>query len=138
MGAYIGAAVSRIDGIAKVTGAAKYAAEFNETGLAHGVVVGSTIPRGRIVNLDASAALGVPGVLEVLTHHNRPRMADASEAYKDDLAPDGSAFRPLYDDKIMFSGQPIALVVAEALEVARFAASLVRVEYQQETHITDV
>jgi xanthine dehydrogenase YagR molybdenum-binding subunit len=138
MGSYIGAAVSRVDGFAKVTGAAKYAAEFNMTGLAYGSVVESTIPRGRIVSIDASAALGVPGVLDVLTHQNRPRMSDADKAYKDDVAPDGSPFRPLYDDKIVFAGQPIALVVAEASEVARFAASLVRTEYEKEPHVTDV
>ena len=46
--------------------------------------------------------------------------------------PGGSPFRPLYDDKIMFSGQPVALVVAEDWETARFAASLVRVEYEAE------
>ena len=123
MASYIGTAVSRIDGFAKVTGAAKYAAEFNVTGLAYGSVVESTIPRGRIVSIDASAALRVPGVLDVLTHQNRPPMADADKAYKDDVAPDGSPFRPLYDDRIMFNGQPIALVVAETSEVARFAAS---------------
>ena len=54
------------------------------------------------------------------------------------MAPDGSPFRPLYDDKIMFNGQPIALVVAETSEIARFAASLVRVEYESEAHVTDV
>jgi xanthine dehydrogenase YagR molybdenum-binding subunit len=138
MASYIGAATSRVEGFAKVTGAAKYAAEFNMTGLAYGSVVESTIPRGRIVRIDASAARRIAGVLDVLTHQNRPRMADAIEAYKDDVAPDGSPFRPLYDDKIMCSGQPIALVVAETLEVARFAASLVRAEYENEPHVTDV
>jgi xanthine dehydrogenase YagR molybdenum-binding subunit len=138
MASYIGAAISRVEGFAKVTGAAKYAAEFNMTGLAYGSVIESTIPRGRIVRIDASAARRVAGVLDVLTHQNRPRMADAIEAYKDDVAPDGSPFRPLYDDKIMCSGQPIALVVAETLEVARFAASLVRAEYENEPHVTDV
>jgi xanthine dehydrogenase YagR molybdenum-binding subunit len=138
MASYIGATTSRVEGFAKVTGAARYAAEFNMTGLAYGSVVESTIPRGRIVSIDASAALRVAGVLDVLTHQNRPRMADATEAYKDDVAPDGSPFRPLYDDRIMFSGQPIALVVAETSEVARFAASLVRAEYENEPHVTDV
>ena len=47
-------------------------------------------------------------------------------------------FRPLYDDRIWFSGQPIALVVAEEPEIARFAASLVRVEYAEEPHVTDL
>ncbi len=58
-------------------------------------------------------------------------MASADSAYKDDVAPEGSPFRPLYDDRIWFSGQPIALVVAEEPEIARFAASLVRVEYDE-------
>lgn len=52
-------------------------------------------------------------------------------AYKDETAPKGSPFRPLYDDRIMFSGQPIALVVAEEPEIARFAASLVHAEYDE-------
>ena len=59
-------------------------------------------------------------------------MASTDSAYKDDVAPEGSPFRPLYDDRIMFNGQPIALVVAEEPEIARFAASLVRVEYDEE------
>jgi xanthine dehydrogenase YagR molybdenum-binding subunit len=77
-------------------------------------------------------------VIDVLTHENRPPMADTDQAYKDDVAPDGSPFRPLYDGRILFNAQPIALVVAETSEVARFVASLVHVEYQQEPHVTDL
>lgn len=138
MAPYIGTAVSRVDGVAKVTGAAKYAAEFNFPGLVYGSIVGATIAKGRITRIDASATLDVRGVLTVLTHENRPRMADDDQAYKDDVAPEGSPFRPLYDDKIRFNGQPIALVVAETPEIARFAASLVRVEYDEAAHVTDV
>jgi xanthine dehydrogenase YagR molybdenum-binding subunit len=138
MAPYIGTPTSRVDGFAKVTGAAKYAAEFNVPGLAYGSVVTSTIAKGRIVRIDPSAALRVKGVLDVLTHENRPPMADNDEAYKDETAPAGSPFRPLYDSRIMFNGQPIALVVAETSEIARFAASLVRVEYEKDAHITDV
>jgi xanthine dehydrogenase YagR molybdenum-binding subunit len=138
MAPYIGTATSRVDGVAKVTGAAKYAAEFNTPGLAYGSVVGATIAKGRITRIDTSAASRVKGVLTVLTHENRPPMADNDQAYKDDVAPDGSPFRPLYDNKVMFNGQPIALVVAETSEVARHAASLVRVEYAQDAHVTDV
>jgi len=138
MASYIGTATSRVDGRAKVTGAAKYAGEFNTAGLAHASVVTSTIAKGRIARIDASEALSVEGVIDVLTHQNRPRMASADSAYKDDVAPEGSPFRPLYDDRILFSGQPIALVVAEESEIARFAASLVRVEYDQDGHVTDV
>ena len=138
MAPYIGTSTSRIDGIAKVTGAAKYAAEFNAPGLAYGSVVTSTIARGRITRIDTSAATRLKGVIDVLTHANRPQMADNDLAYTDDVAPLGSPFRPLYDNRIMFNGQPIALVVAETSEVARFAASLVRVEYEKQAHVTDV
>ena len=138
MAPYIGTATSRVDGVAKVTGAAKYAAEFNVPGLAHGSVVSATIAKGRITRIDTSAAMGVEGVLSVLTHENRPPMPDNDQSYKDEVAPDGSPFRPLYDNKIKFNGQPIALVVAETSEIARHAASLVRVEYENEPHVTDV
>jgi xanthine dehydrogenase YagR molybdenum-binding subunit len=102
---YIGTATPRVDGRAKVTGEAKYAGEFKTSGLAYGSVVESTIPKGRIARIDTSEALRVEGVLDVLTHANRPRMASANDAWKDDVAPEeGSPFRPLYDDKIWFSG----------------------------------
>jgi len=138
MAPYIGSSTSRVDGVAKVTGAAKYAAEFNVPGLVYGSVVTSTTAKGRITRIDHSAALRVKGVLDVLTHENRPAMADNDQAYKDDVTPAGSPFRPLYDDRVMFNGQPIALVLAETSEIARFAASLVRAEYETEAHITDV
>jgi xanthine dehydrogenase YagR molybdenum-binding subunit len=138
MAPYIGTSTSRIDGVAKVTGTAKYAAEFNTSGLVYGSVVTATIAKGRIAQIDPSAAMGVKGVIDVLTHRNRPPMADNDKAYQDDTAPPGSPFRPLYDDRIMFSGQPIALVVAETSEIARSAASLIRVEYETEAHVTDI
>jgi CO/xanthine dehydrogenase Mo-binding subunit len=138
MAPYIGTATSRVDGFAKVTGSAKYAAEYNVPGLAHASVVCATIARGRIIRIDTSAALRAEGVITVLTHENRPPMADSDQAYKDNVAPEGSPFRPLYDGRIMFDGQPIALVVAETSETARFAASLVRAEYEKEPHVTDV
>jgi xanthine dehydrogenase YagR molybdenum-binding subunit len=139
MAPYIGTPTSRVDGRAKVTGEAKYAGDFNVTGLAHGSVIESTIPKGRIASIDTSEALRVEGILDVLTHENRPRMAGTDEAWKDDVAPEeGSPFRPLYDDKIVFSGQPIALVLAEEWEIARYAASLVRIEYEEQAFVTDL
>ena len=139
MASYIGTATSRVDGRAKVTGEAKYAGEFSVPGLVHGYVVDSTIPKGRIVRIDTSGALGIAGVIDVLTHRNRPPMADKDDAYKDDVAPEkGSPYRPLYDDRILFTGQPVALVLAEDWETARVAASQVRIEYQKEPHVTDL
>ena len=97
-----------------------------------------TITKGRIISIDTSAAKRIKGVLDVFTHANRPQMADEDKAYRDDVAPLGSPFRPLYDDRVWFNGQPIALVVAETSEIARSAASLVRVNYEEEAHVTDV
>jgi xanthine dehydrogenase YagR molybdenum-binding subunit len=134
---YLGKPTSRVEGRAKVTGIAKYAAEYNVPGVAHGVVVSSAIAKGRIMRIDAGDALAVAGVLDVFTHEHRPKLASSDEKYKDEVAPAGSPFRPLYDDQVRFSGQPVALVVAEEFEIARFAASLVRVEYEQEAHVTD-
>ena len=136
---YIGTSTSRIDGHAKVTGAAKYASEHNVEGLAYAAVVTSTIAKGRIARIDTTEALRVEGVLDVLTHENRPPMARSTSPYKDDVAPEqGTPLRPLYDDKILFNRQPIALVLAEEWEIARFAASLVRVEYKPEPFATDL
>jgi xanthine dehydrogenase YagR molybdenum-binding subunit len=139
MPATIGTPTSRIDGRAKVTGAAKYAGEFQAPNLAHAAVVTSTISKGRIATIDAGRARSVPGVLDVLTHDNRPKMASTDKGYQDDIAPEqGAPFRPLYDDAIKFNGQPIAVVVAEDWETARFAASLVRVAYEEQAHKTDL
>lgn len=138
MNAYVGSATSRVDGRAKVTGAAQYAGEFNVPGLVYGSVVTSTVARGRIVRIDAGAARGLRGVVDVITHENRPKMADTDQGYHDDVAPGGSPYRPLYDDKIKFNGQPVALVVAEDWETARFAATLVRVDYEAKEFATDL
>jgi xanthine dehydrogenase YagR molybdenum-binding subunit len=139
MSRYIGTPTSRVDGRAKVTGQAKYAGEFNTSGLAYGSVVVSTITKGRIAKIDTSKALAVRGVLAVLTHENRPRMADNDKAYSDAAAPEkGAPYRPLYDGNIKFNGQPVAVVFAEDWETARYAATLVSVDYVTEDHVTDI
>jgi xanthine dehydrogenase YagR molybdenum-binding subunit len=142
----IGMSVSRVDGRDKVTGQARYAAEhFPATGdgqdsgaLLYGVVVSGTVAKGRIKAFDASAALAVPGVVDVIWHGNRPRIRSFDIFYKDMTAPGGSPFRPLYDDRILYSGQPVALVVAETFEAARHAAALVCLDYEVEPHATGV
>lgn len=134
----LGRAVSRVDGPLKVRGQARYAAEFSAPGLVHGWVVSSAITRGRITKIEASAALGLKGVLHVFTHENRPALPWFDRSYRDQDAPSGSPLRPLYDDQIHYSGQPVALVVAESLELARYAATLVRIEYEESAHATDL
>ena len=92
MAPYIGTSTSRIDGRAKVTGAAKYAAEFNVPGLAYGSVVSARrSPRAVSRASTPARPLRVKGVVDVLTHDNRPPMADNDKAYKDETAPDGLA-----------------------------------------------
>jgi xanthine dehydrogenase YagR molybdenum-binding subunit len=135
---YIGVPTSRVDGRVKVTGTAKYAAEYALPGLVHGFVITSAIARGRIRRIDVRDALAVDGVLDVITHENRPKLASSVDKYQDHVAPPGSPYRPLYDDKIRWSGQPVALVVAEDLETARYAASFVQIEYQRDEHATNV
>jgi xanthine dehydrogenase YagR molybdenum-binding subunit len=135
---FIGDALSRVDGPAKVTGQARYAAEHAVPGLLYGWIVSSRIAKGRIVSIDERAARAVPGVVEVITHLNRPHVAWLDWSHDDQVAPPGSPFRALDGDKIAFSAQPVALVVADSLEAARQAAALVDVEYEVAPHLTDL
>ncbi|MDB5980121.1 MAG: hcrA 1 [Pseudomonas sp.] len=134
----LGQSLDRVDGLLKVTGQARYAGEFPETGLLHGSVVSSTIACGRVLNIDTAAALQVPGVVMVLDHRNRPKLASYDKDYEDADSATGSPFRPLYNDRVLYNGQPLALVVADTLELARYAGSLVRIEYEVEPHETDL
>jgi xanthine dehydrogenase YagR molybdenum-binding subunit len=133
----IGDPVNRFDGEAKVTGSARYAAEHFPPGLLYGWIVSSPVARGRVTGIDEAAARAVPGVVEVISHLNRRHLPWFDRSYKDEEAASGSPFRPLYDDKILFSGQPLALVVAQTLEAARDGASLIQVGYERATHNTD-
>ncbi len=113
-----------------MTGEAKYAADYKARNLVHGWVVSSAVARGRITAFDAADPLRLPGILHVFTHENMPQLASADEDCQDDVAPSGSPFRPLHKGEIKYSAQPVALVVAETLESARYAASLIRIEYE--------
>jgi xanthine dehydrogenase YagR molybdenum-binding subunit len=132
----LGDPVPRSDGLAKVTGTARYAAEHPADDLLHGVVVGSTVAKGRIVGFDLEAALALPGVVHVMTHENRPSIRRPGLFWKDMVAPAGTPFRPLGDSAIRWSAQPVALVLAETFEAARAGAQLVRVRYAEEPHAT--
>lgn len=135
---YIGRAMSRVDGHAKVTGEAKYAAEYFVPGMLYGCIVNSTITKGKIKHINTSEALALKGVAAVLTHENRPDTAWLDLKYSDMDAPPGKPFRPLHDDKILFNGQPIALVIADTFEQAAYAASLLKIDYEAETHETSL
>jgi xanthine dehydrogenase YagR molybdenum-binding subunit len=135
--AFIGQPVSRVDGRQKVTGTATYAAEFNAPGLTHAAVVRSTIANGRIASIDTVDAERAPGIIAVLTHQNAPRLAYSPHKG----APDpmvGERLHVLQDDRVNHQGQPVALVIAETLEQATHAATLVRVTYASEGGTTDI
>ena len=127
----VGTALDRVDGKLKVTGAAKYASDFPAKDLAHAALVGSTIARGKVKDIDAAAALKAPGVLAVITHKNVPRLWPAKEDFFNGGKP-GEDRLPLADDVIHYAGQYVAVVVAEAPERARHAADLVKVTYVEE------
>jgi xanthine dehydrogenase YagR molybdenum-binding subunit len=135
--AVIGQPVSRVDGRQKVTGRAPYAAEFIVPGQAHGVIVRSTVASGRIASIDSTAAERAPGVVAVLTHRNAPKLA--YREHKAVVDPDvGERLHVLQDDGVSHQGQPIALVIAETLEQASNAATLVRVTYAPDGGTTDI
>ena len=123
---YIGKEMSRVDGTAKVTGKAKYATEFAIKNVAYGFIVQSTIAKGTIKSMNVADAEKQTGVIKIFTHFNSTKTQSKA-----------AAFCALQNDKIVFNGQPIALVVAETFEQARFAARLIKVEYTAETHLTE-
>jgi xanthine dehydrogenase YagR molybdenum-binding subunit len=134
---YIGKEMSRVDGVAKVTGAAKYAVEFQAKNVAYGYIVQSEIAKGAITAIDTKDAEKQTGVIKIFTHLNAPKLAFTDKKDKDEFALSETPLRALYTDKVMFSGQPIALVVAETYEQARFAANLVKAAYAQEKSATE-
>lgn len=135
---FFGRPVRRVDGPAKVTGAAKYAAERGPDVVLHGHIVNAPIAKGRIKAIDTEAAAAIPGVVKIYTHANRPAGADEPEPYQDMVGPPNEPFRPLGSDRVLFSEQPIALVVGTSFEAARDAASLVRASFETEPHVTNL
>ncbi|MFI6284566.1 xanthine dehydrogenase family protein molybdopterin-binding subunit [Streptomyces sp. NPDC051018] len=129
----VGTARPRIEGPAKVTGAVRYAADEPAGDAAHGWVLTSTVTRGRIREIDASAALAMPGVLGVIDHRNAPRLNPEAGSF---FGPDGG-MHLLQNDEIPHSGRPVALVVARTAEQARSAAMALRVTYDEEPYDVD-
>lgn len=123
-----GRPISRIDGVAKVTGAARYASDERVGNPAYAYFVTSAIARGRIGAFKLERARAVPGVLDILTHEN------VGNQTKPSPGPDGGASTTtLESDRIWHGGQIIAIVLADSYEAAREAAQKVEVAYVPET-----
>ncbi|MEO8334303.1 MAG: xanthine dehydrogenase family protein molybdopterin-binding subunit [bacterium] len=117
----VGEPMDRVDGRLKVTGAAKYSAEMPAANMSYAVIVQSTIANGHITKIDTRNARAVPGVIEIITHENAPKLPEA---------PPGTRVLTLLQDALVrYNGQPIALVIADTLEHATEAAHRVKATY---------
>jgi xanthine dehydrogenase YagR molybdenum-binding subunit len=125
----IGADIARIDGIPKVTGSALYGADYHVDGVAFAHLVTSAIARGRVVEIDESRARAIPGVLDILTHHNVGKALKPGKSMLDG-GHMGSSVAPLRSDQIHFAGQIVAIVLAQTLEVAMQAADALTISYE--------
>lgn len=128
----VGAGADRVDGPLKVTGAAPYPNDFSLPGMAHAAVVRATIAAGRIARLGTASAESAPGVLAVLTHLNAPRLGTGPESLLRTPPP------PLQDDRILYYGQYVAVVVADTPERAVAAARRVEVGYDRAEPLLDL
>jgi xanthine dehydrogenase YagR molybdenum-binding subunit len=120
----LGAPVARRDGRDKVTGAARYAAEYTPPGCAYVWPVPATVARGRVTAVHTAEVLAMPGVIAVLHHGNAPRLEQPADR----------TLWVLQDDRVPHRGWYVALVVAESLETARAGAGALRVDYRPEEH----
>src|SRR5215469_14466747 len=128
-GSSIGQPLTRRDGVLKVTGEARDAADNHPPKMLFAVMAVSTIARGRVASLDVAAAKRHPGVVEVMTPANRPALADDPDAKTNPFM-----FRMdlLQNDKVRYANQPVAVVIAETLEAATEGAMLLAPRYEAE------
>lgn len=126
-GSNAGQPLTRREGALKVTGTARYAADNHPEGVLYAVMVPARISHGRVTSLDTHTALSHPGVIEILTPDNPPELSHDPE---EKLPPFGFRIEVLQNNEVRYAGQPIALVVAETLEAATEAATLLNPVYE--------
>ncbi|MEA2814911.1 MAG: xanthine dehydrogenase YagR molybdenum-binding subunit [Rhodospirillaceae bacterium] len=126
-GSSIGQPLTRRDGVLKVKGEARYAADNHPAGMLHAVLAVSSIARGRVTFLDVQAAKSHPGVVDVMTPANRPPLAEDPDAKTNPFM-----FRLdlLQNDQVRYANQPIAVVIAQTLEAATEGAALLSPRYE--------
>lgn len=125
---FVGEGVNRIDGLLKVTGAARYATDYPVANVAYGVLLKSEIASGTITEIDTAAAEKAPGVITIVTHKNAPKLNERGGIR-------GGAL--LQSPTIDFNGQSIGVVIAETFEQARAALRLIKVTYAKSDGKTD-
>jgi xanthine dehydrogenase D subunit len=118
----VGESVRRVDGIPKVKGAFAYGSDLWHERMLWGATLRSPHPHARIVRVDLGEALASPGVHAVLTHEDVPGKRTYGLEFSD---------QPVLPwDRVLYAGQPVAIVAAETLELAKRAAARVHVEYE--------
>ena len=133
---HIGKPLSRIDGPLKVTGRARFAAEFRLDGMVYAALVHSTIAKGKIVRLDTANAEAATGVVAVMTHENGPRLKPPPVFMSAAKAAGGDNWPVMQNATVRWNGEPVAVVLAETQEQAEHAASLVTVQYDEGEALT--
>ena len=128
-GSSIGQPLTRRDGLLKVTGKARYAADNHPSKMLFAVLAVSGISRGRVASLDVAAAKRHPGVVEVMTPQNRPALAEDPDAKTN---PFMFRMELLQNDSVRYANQAIAVVIAETLEAATEGAALLLPRYETE------
>jgi len=126
----VGKGLDRLDGPFKVMGKARYSAEFPAKKITYAVGVGADIANGKIRSINTAGAEAAPGVIAVITHKNRPPLVDGKTFAGGGAQ--GELRMPLADNVINHAGQYIAVVVAESLECATYAANLIKAVYIEE------
>ncbi len=128
-GSNIGQPLTRRDGVLKVRGEARFAADNHLPGMLYAVIATSSIARGRVTFLDVDGAKRHPGVVDVMTPAHKPQLVDDPDAKTNPLM-----FRLdlLQNDSVRYANQPIAVVIAETLEAASEGATLLSPRYQAE------
>ena len=129
MGSSIGQPLTRREGVLKTTGAARFAADNHPAGMVYAAIATSSIARGRVTNLDVAAARAHPGVIEVMTPANAPKLAMDPDAK---LHPFKFKMEVLQTDAVRYANQAIAVVIAETLEAATEGAALLAPQYDAE------
>jgi xanthine dehydrogenase YagR molybdenum-binding subunit len=132
----IGRSLARVDGRAKVTGGARYSADFNQPNQLYAVIVSATVGLGRVTGVDSERVSKLPGVVAVISHLNAPRLAYRPHKAGIDPAV-GERLHVLQDDQVRFYGQPVAIVVADSLDRAERAAAALTIAYESRRPVVD-
>ncbi|MEK7284578.1 MAG: xanthine dehydrogenase family protein molybdopterin-binding subunit, partial [Chloroflexota bacterium] len=121
----VGKPTPRIDGVQRVTGRARYTADVVLPGMLHARILRSPSPRARVLRVDASRALALPGVHSVLHRFNAPKAAFRGE-------------ETIFRDEVRFVGDEVAAVAAGSEEIAEEALRLIHVDYEVLPHVVDL